>query len=187
MRKQLTMESVALTPFHAVSGVVSRPALFTVRSGRVWVTVEGCGVDYWLNAGQSLLLTPARLVVIEAAQMGATCRLSQRDHGPVRSNGQTMPRYFGRQHPVRAFTAGVGMLLRGRVCLIGALAAIVLATGCEVQRHSHMDDPAAVAARGAAQPGMAAVFVTARRMTPAEKHAYDDAYLVSQAPCALAP
>jgi hypothetical protein len=37
-----------------------------VLAGRVWLTVEGVPDDHWLAAGESVVVTPGRLVVLEA-------------------------------------------------------------------------------------------------------------------------
>jgi hypothetical protein len=39
----------------------------SVRTGYVWLTQEGRSEDYWLHAGDAILLQPGQLVVIEAA------------------------------------------------------------------------------------------------------------------------
>jgi len=59
-------DSLVLQPGQLIS--VSADAAFTLRvdCGCVWVTIEGDATDYWLFRGDSLLLAPARHVVIEA-------------------------------------------------------------------------------------------------------------------------
>jgi len=49
------------------SGKFERSRLLLVRRGYVWVTQEGRTEDFWLHAGDALLLQPGRMTVIEAA------------------------------------------------------------------------------------------------------------------------
>lgn len=59
-------DSLVFQPGQLLS--VSADAALTMRidCGCVWVTVEGDVTDYWLFRGDSLVLAPARHVVIEA-------------------------------------------------------------------------------------------------------------------------
>jgi uncharacterized protein (AIM24 family) len=41
--------------------------LLLVQRGYVWITQEGRAEDFWLNAGDAIIVQPGRLVVIEAA------------------------------------------------------------------------------------------------------------------------
>lgn len=49
------------------TGTFERSRLLLVRRGHVWVTQEGRREDFWLSAGDALILQPGRLLVIEAA------------------------------------------------------------------------------------------------------------------------
>lgn len=49
------------------TGKFERSRLLLVRRGHVWVTQEGRREDFWLGAGDALILQPGRLLVIEAA------------------------------------------------------------------------------------------------------------------------
>lgn len=48
------------------SGQFERSRLLLVRRGYVWITQEGRGEDFWLSAGDSIILLPGQLVVVEA-------------------------------------------------------------------------------------------------------------------------
>ena len=48
------------------SGKFERSRLLLVRRGYVWVTQEGRAEDFWLHAGDALIVQPGRAVVIEA-------------------------------------------------------------------------------------------------------------------------
>ena len=68
MRGLFTTPSVTIPAGQVVAGVASRTETLRVRTGRVWVTVEGIPHDYWLFAGDSFRAIPGRKVVIEADQ-----------------------------------------------------------------------------------------------------------------------
>jgi len=51
----------------AASGRFRRARLLLVRRGYVWITQEGRGEDFWLRAGDAIIVSPRRKVVIEAA------------------------------------------------------------------------------------------------------------------------
>lgn len=42
-----------------------------ITSGRVWITVEGSALDYWLHAGDTFAVMPGRLIVIEADRIAS--------------------------------------------------------------------------------------------------------------------
>ena len=48
------------------SGKFERSRLLLVRRGYVWVTQEGRAEDFWLHAGDALIVQPGRTVVVEA-------------------------------------------------------------------------------------------------------------------------
>lgn len=49
------------------TGKFERSRLLLVRRGHVWVTQEGRAEDFWLSAGDALIMLPGRMTVIEAA------------------------------------------------------------------------------------------------------------------------
>jgi hypothetical protein len=49
------------------TGKFERSRLLLVRRGHVWITQEGRTEDFWLSAGDALILQPGKMVVIEAA------------------------------------------------------------------------------------------------------------------------
>ena len=48
------------------SGKFERSRLLLVRRGYVWVTQEGRPEDFWLHAGDALIVQPGRTIVVEA-------------------------------------------------------------------------------------------------------------------------
>ena len=66
MRGLFTSPSVTIPAGQAVAGVASRTETLRVRTGRVWITVEGISHDYWLFAGDSFTAPPGRKIVVEA-------------------------------------------------------------------------------------------------------------------------
>jgi hypothetical protein len=73
MRDLFTNKSLTIPSGHTVSGIAKNAHTVHVKSGRVWITVEGVLHDYWLFAGDSFTLTPGALTVIEAD--GATSKV----------------------------------------------------------------------------------------------------------------
>ncbi|HTN65251.1 MAG TPA: DUF2917 domain-containing protein [Burkholderiaceae bacterium] len=61
--------SLKIAANHAVSGIAKHGQTLRVICGQVWITIEGSVEDYWLSSGESLELTPGRLVVIEADRL----------------------------------------------------------------------------------------------------------------------
>lgn len=68
MRGLFANQSLTIHAGEAASGIASRTETLRVRSGRVWITVEGIPHDYWLFAGDSFTAAPGRRVVLEADQ-----------------------------------------------------------------------------------------------------------------------
>jgi len=66
MTNLFTNPGLGIPASQAVSGIASRPQTLQIVSGCVWATVEGVSHDYWLSAGDSLTVTPGRLVVVES-------------------------------------------------------------------------------------------------------------------------
>ncbi len=55
------------------TGKFGRSRLLLVRRGHVWVTQEGRTEDFWLGAGDALIMLPGRMTVIEAAVASEIC------------------------------------------------------------------------------------------------------------------
>ncbi|WP_019142159.1 DUF2917 domain-containing protein [Noviherbaspirillum massiliense] len=68
MTDLFTKQAITIEPGEAVSGIAREPRILHVRSGRVWLTVNGNSGDFWLHAGDSFAIPPSRLTVIEADQ-----------------------------------------------------------------------------------------------------------------------
>lgn len=66
MQNTFTRGQLLMRAGEVRSWQVTRPVCLQIRSGRVWVTIEGGSTDYWLSGGQSLDLPGAGLVVIES-------------------------------------------------------------------------------------------------------------------------
>ncbi|NEX61396.1 DUF2917 domain-containing protein [Noviherbaspirillum galbum] len=66
MRGLFANPSLTIPAGEAASGVAVRSETLRVRSGRVWITVEGQSHDYWLHAGDSFTAAPGRQIVVEA-------------------------------------------------------------------------------------------------------------------------
>jgi hypothetical protein len=66
MRILFTNSRLNIKPGTTVSGISSQAETLNVVSGKVWLTVEGSPDDYWLSAGESMVVAADRLVVIEA-------------------------------------------------------------------------------------------------------------------------
>jgi hypothetical protein len=73
MRELFTTKSLTIPSGHAVSGIAKDAHTLHIKSGRLWITVEGVSHDYWLFAGDSFTLTRGALTVMEAD--GATSRV----------------------------------------------------------------------------------------------------------------
>lgn len=58
------------------SGTAEQPRKITVACGRVWLTIAGQTDDYWLNAGESMVIPAGHFVVIEADQQASLIELS---------------------------------------------------------------------------------------------------------------
>ncbi len=71
-KKRLHLQSGAVASLR-----IRRPACLRVTTGRVWVTIEGGRTDYWLAAGQSLVLPGQGLVVVEAVKQASQVQLCQ--------------------------------------------------------------------------------------------------------------
>jgi hypothetical protein len=91
MRILFTNSTLNIKDGVTVSGVSNRRETLNVLQGRVWVTIEGSPDDYWLAAGDSFVVEPGKLVVIEAYRGDGQVLLSpeqeidQRDGEPRRA------------------------------------------------------------------------------------------------------
>lgn len=59
-----------------LSGTAERARKIEVACGRIWLTIAGQTDDYWLNAGESMLIPAGHFVVIEADQQASLIELS---------------------------------------------------------------------------------------------------------------
>ena len=59
-------ESMSIAPRQLVSLLLAQSRTIRVVCGRVWLTIEADVNDYWLSAGDTLVLAPGRHIVIEA-------------------------------------------------------------------------------------------------------------------------
>lgn len=85
MRDLFTKETLVLVPGLAVSGIAARPATLRVLQGRIWVTVEGIGHDYWLSAGDTFSAQPGRLVVVEGDRAESRVEIIAAQRAPAAS------------------------------------------------------------------------------------------------------
>lgn len=66
MKNIVANDSLVFQPGQLLSVSADAALTMSIDCGCVWVTVEGDATDYWLFRGDSLVLAPARHVVIEA-------------------------------------------------------------------------------------------------------------------------
>ena len=66
MRILFTNSTLDIKSGVTVSGISNRRETLNVVRGRVWVTIEGSPDDYWLGAGDTFIVEPGKLVVVEA-------------------------------------------------------------------------------------------------------------------------
>lgn len=66
MRSLFTTKSLIIPAGQAVSGIAKEAQTLRVVSGRVWITIEGISQDYWLFTGDTLVVPPGQLAVVEA-------------------------------------------------------------------------------------------------------------------------
>lgn len=55
-----------ILPDQVLSGVAAQAKILKVASGLAWITIEGMTDDYWLCSGDTLLIAPGRLIVVQA-------------------------------------------------------------------------------------------------------------------------
>lgn len=70
MRDLFAKESFQLSTGAVASGISSRLHILRLKTGCAWITIEGDPHDYWLSAGDTLTVSPGRLVVVEAQRSG---------------------------------------------------------------------------------------------------------------------
>lgn len=80
MRILFTNSRLNIKTGTTVSGISSQAETLKVVSGRVWVTIEGCKDDYWLAAGETLVVEAGKLVVIEAFREDSEIHLPHLQH-----------------------------------------------------------------------------------------------------------
>jgi hypothetical protein len=69
MKILFTNASHIVSAGQVIAGIAQQAQTLRIACGRVWLTVEGTLQDYWLSAGESVVVEPGRLVVIEADRM----------------------------------------------------------------------------------------------------------------------
>lgn len=70
MRGLFTNDSIRLCAGEVASGISARARTLRVHGGNAWITIEGDSHDFWLSAGESLVVKAGRLVVVEAQPDG---------------------------------------------------------------------------------------------------------------------
>jgi quercetin dioxygenase-like cupin family protein len=78
---------------------VTRPSVFKVISGNLWLTVEGEHEDHWLAAGESIDLVRGSVAWISAGQTGARFALASGSERklPALPFGWPMPGWLARR------------------------------------------------------------------------------------------
>jgi hypothetical protein len=82
MRILFTNSTLNIKSGMTVSGVSNQRESLSVVRGRVWVTVEGSPDDYWLGAGDTFVVEPGKLVVVEAYRGDSQILLSSEQDEP---------------------------------------------------------------------------------------------------------
>lgn len=65
MQKAFTRKMLHIDAGKAISLCERRMVRLQVVTGRIWVTAEGVGDDYWLNPGEEIEFSGGRRIVIE--------------------------------------------------------------------------------------------------------------------------
>ncbi len=91
MKKINAKDSLILSAGELVSVSTDIALKLSIDCGRVWITQEGDETDYWLLAGDTLVLQPLRHIVIEAD--GQFSRMD------------VLPCLLGERKPVQEFAA----------------------------------------------------------------------------------
>jgi hypothetical protein len=76
MQIMFTKNSLQLGDGDVTALRLNQPVCLHVIAGRVWVTIEGGGTDYWLAAGQRLEIPGPGLLVIESVKQASTLHFS---------------------------------------------------------------------------------------------------------------
>lgn len=76
MASTFDMPFMQLAAGEVYSGVSAIPREVQILSGCLWLTIEGDTQDYWLKAGDTMLLPSGCLIVVEAYR--APCLFSVR-------------------------------------------------------------------------------------------------------------
>ena len=66
MTNNFANSSYTIVAGAAVSGTLAQASRIQVACGRVWLTIAGQEHDFWLHAGETMLIPAGRLIVIEA-------------------------------------------------------------------------------------------------------------------------
>jgi hypothetical protein len=67
MMSELLPDQAEIAANTVVAGTVAAASMLRIGYGRVWVTQEGQAGDFWIDGGDTLMLQPGSLIVIEAA------------------------------------------------------------------------------------------------------------------------
>lgn len=74
---EFTKDVHQLAPGALISFQLAHAQHLRIEGGRVWLTIEGDAEDHWLQAGASLVLPAARLIVIEADRASSSLYLQK--------------------------------------------------------------------------------------------------------------
>lgn len=83
MKTLFTREEHTLQAGQMLSGVAVAANSLQVVHGHVWLTVEGELIDYWLAAGDTLLLPAGRRVVLEAEGVASIVKTTSQAKAPA--------------------------------------------------------------------------------------------------------
>lgn len=83
MRELFIKGRITIDSGQAVSCIPEEAHKVRIKSGKVWITVEGVSHDYWLFAGDSLTLIPGALTVMEADGAASRVELAAAGKGSV--------------------------------------------------------------------------------------------------------
>jgi hypothetical protein len=67
MATLFTKDSTPLTCNQVISGIATEATTLRITKGRVWLTIAGRHQDYWLYAGESMVVPASCLIVLEAS------------------------------------------------------------------------------------------------------------------------
>jgi hypothetical protein len=86
----------SLSPGELLTLTPTQPTSLHLKSGALWVTQTGDDRDHFLRAGQSMLLAPHRVTVMQAEGVSVRGSLAPADkHSPKWRLGSGEPNFFG--------------------------------------------------------------------------------------------